>query len=320
MDEVFHTTRVSAEVKVFLLFLACRHMSSEGIVAERRSVLAETLGCYERRINDRFEAAINGGLMERTSQGHKGKASTYRAIFPVARPTSKGAGSPHPLDTSKGAGNPPGKPPKGAGCPPASAASKGASRPHPMTPSAGPKGAGNPPGKRDTLYKDRAHAHSKGDRGCTTATDEADVSRRDGVVVALFNEEITPSLRSHTAERSSAARADAREPDRFDEFWKQYPRKVAKGAARKAWEKALKNGADPEQLIFGARRYATDPRRSTADVRYTAHASTWLTAERWTDEDDPAPAVPVDPRQQATNDLFDRALQRAQARDAQEGR
>jgi hypothetical protein len=135
-------------------------------------------------------------------------------------------------------------------------------------------------------------------------------------VVALFNEEIEPSLRSHTADRRSAAREQT--PDRFDEFWKTYPRRVGKGAARKAWDKAIKNGADPEEVIWGARRYSTNPRRAAADIRYTAHPATWLNAERWTDEDEPAPAPVVDPRQQATNDLFDRALNRARAMDAME--
>src|SRR5690606_4335947 len=71
-----------------------------------------------------------------------------------------------------------------------------------------------------------------------TTTAEADDSRRGGVVVALFDEIEKPSLRSHTAELRSAARAGAREADAFDEFWAAYPRRVGKGAARKAWAKA----------------------------------------------------------------------------------
>jgi hypothetical protein len=72
--------------------------------------------------------------------------------------------------------------------------------------------------------------------------------------------------------------------DRFDEFWQAYPRAVAKGAAKKAWAKATRD-ADPDDIIDGARRYAAE--RAGQDDRYTAHASTWLNAERWLD--DPTP-------------------------------
>src|SRR5437588_11399171 len=71
MDEVFRTPMVSAEVKVFLLFLACHHMSPDGRVSQSRARLAEDLGCYERRVSDRFESAIRGGLMERLSRGQR---------------------------------------------------------------------------------------------------------------------------------------------------------------------------------------------------------------------------------------------------------
>lgn len=73
----------------------------------------------------------------------------------------------------------------------------------------------------------------------------------------------------------------------FDRFWAAYPAKVAKGAARKAWPKALKAAGDAERIIAGAERYAVDPNREPG---FTAHPSTWLNAERW--DDDPLPPKP----------------------------
>ena len=70
------------------------------------------------------------------------------------------------------------------------------------------------------------------------------------------------------------------EPSMFDEFWKIYPRKVAKGGALKAWANAVKI-AKPEQIIAGAKKYAKDPAR---DPKFTAHPATWLNAQRWLDE------------------------------------
>jgi hypothetical protein len=69
-------------------------------------------------------------------------------------------------------------------------------------------------------------------------------------------------------------------PDEFELFWKQYPIKVGKAAAKKAWLKAIKVES-PDVIIQGAVRYAQDPNRHPS---FTAHASTWLNAERWGDQ------------------------------------
>lgn len=66
----------------------------------------------------------------------------------------------------------------------------------------------------------------------------------------------------------------------FNLFWAIYPRKEAKGAARTAFMKAAKK-ASVEIIIEGAKRFATDPNRQ---AEFTAHASTWLNQERWSDE------------------------------------
>jgi hypothetical protein len=74
--------------------------------------------------------------------------------------------------------------------------------------------------------------------------------------------------------------------DAFDAFWTAYPRKVGKGAARKAWPKALKAaGGNPGRIIAGAVAFAVDPNREAA---FTPHPATWLNAERWDDEPLPA--------------------------------
>lgn len=106
-------------------------------------------------------------------------------------------------------------------------------------------------------------------------------------MVPLFEEQ-TPKGKKHTS--AKRAHPEPQPPvarEDFDKFWATYPRRIAKGAARKAWDKALKNGADPEEIIWGARAYATSPRRTAADIQYTAHPATWLNGERWADEDEP---------------------------------
>ncbi|TDB83414.1 hypothetical protein E1264_28460 [Actinomadura sp. KC216] len=305
LREVFRTPLITDTVRVALLALSTE-MDDDGQVAMPREDLAEMLGRNPRKINDRYKGAIEAGFLERVARGQKYRAAVYQATLPAHLSGTPGG------PTERRLSGPPVRP------------AEDSQRADPQDPEnrTPPVLSGPPvrPAENRAPYKDHARAHSKtADLGSTTAPADADDSRQGGVVVNLFNEmNEKPSLRSQTPASAGASVRD--DPDRFPEFWDAYPRRIAKGAARKAWAKAIKNGADPEEIIWGARRYATDPRRTTADIRYTAHASTWLNAERWTDEEEPAPApLPTDPRQQATDDLFADAMQRARARDAQEG-
>jgi hypothetical protein len=67
------------------------------------------------------------------------------------------------------------------------------------------------------------------------------------------------------------------------QLWSVYPRRTAKGAARKALEKAI-GKTSIEEIVAGAERYRDDPNREDA---FTQHPATWLNAEGW--EDDPLP-------------------------------
>jgi len=75
----------------------------------------------------------------------------------------------------------------------------------------------------------------------------------------------------------------------FDEFWAAYP-KHAGGpkATRKAYDKAVKEGASPGELLIAVRR-----QRWPDDPQYIPYATTWLNQGRWLD--DPAAAAPPAP-------------------------
>jgi hypothetical protein len=69
----------------------------------------------------------------------------------------------------------------------------------------------------------------------------------------------------------------------FDEFWKLYPRKCAKGDARKAWQQTAPIRPPLEKLIR-----AVIVARATEDWRkdggkFVPYPATWLRAERWED-------------------------------------
>jgi uncharacterized protein YdaU (DUF1376 family) len=74
-------------------------------------------------------------------------------------------------------------------------------------------------------------------------------------------------------------------PDRFNDFWDQYPHrggaKKGKASAQKAWQKAIKARASPDQIIAGAMRYAGDRQVISG---YAKDPATWLNAKGWQDE------------------------------------
>jgi len=67
----------------------------------------------------------------------------------------------------------------------------------------------------------------------------------------------------------------------FDVFWNDYPKKVAKRDAEKAFRAALKR-ATPEVIQAGLQRYRKQ--MDGKEAQYIAHAATWLNADRWADE------------------------------------
>ena len=68
----------------------------------------------------------------------------------------------------------------------------------------------------------------------------------------------------------------------FEDFWALYPRKVGKGAARKAFKAALSK-ATVEELRGGLQAYCA--KLAGVDPTYIKHPSTWLNGECWLDDD-----------------------------------
>lgn len=71
----------------------------------------------------------------------------------------------------------------------------------------------------------------------------------------------------------------------FAAFWKAYPLKVGKGAAEKAFDRAMRiiGGVDPlAVLLLALDRIA--PTWASMDRDRLPHASTWLNQRRWEDE------------------------------------
>lgn len=66
----------------------------------------------------------------------------------------------------------------------------------------------------------------------------------------------------------------------FDEFWRIFPRRVAKQAAIRMYKRALKL-TTPAEILRAAKQYAQE--RAGQDANYTKHPATWLNAGCWGD-------------------------------------
>lgn len=69
--------------------------------------------------------------------------------------------------------------------------------------------------------------------------------------------------------------------DHFDVFWEAYPKKMAKGQAKKAWAKAIKS-EDAQTIIDATVDYAICQKGK--DKQFIPYPASWLNAERWKDE------------------------------------
>jgi hypothetical protein len=118
------------------------------------------------------------------------------------------------------------------------------------------------------------------------------------------NPSFSSSSKKRTNSSSSTRKAKAAtEPHpRFAEFWAAYPLRVSIGDARAAFAKAIEAGADPDELIAAAGRYARHCQRTNKERGYIRHGATWLNKESWLDDlgpdEDPAPGAVLNARSQ----------------------
>ena len=108
---------------------------------------------------------------------------------------------------------------------------------------------------------------------------------------------------------SPATPSRTSDPIGFAEFWQEYPRKVGKDDARKAYTKALKRATAP-RILLAAHRYATDP--NLPDRQFIPHPSKWLNDGRWDDDPLPARSSGTTPRASTTDQRVTDALALAQ--------
>lgn len=133
---------------------------------------------------------------------------------------------------------------------------------------------------RKVAQRDRKRkSRSSQDRHGTTIGSERDTpldKENTPTPPKEINPPLTPQSPPSTAAKSSLVASG------FATFWSEYPNKIGKREAEKAFEKARKR-ASAETIIAGLQLYV-----AKTDDRPWCNPSTWLNQDRW--EDSPAPS------------------------------
>lgn len=70
----------------------------------------------------------------------------------------------------------------------------------------------------------------------------------------------------------------------FETFWAEWPRKVAKADARKAWAQTAKVRPDLQTILNAIKAASATEQWMRGNGQFIPHAATWLRGERWDDE------------------------------------
>ena len=132
----------------------------------------------------------------------------------------------------------------------------------------------------------------------TIASEMATLDANAPVTDALTEEGGAETLPIEIAPQNKPAHKNAEKPaDGFAEWWAQYPKKVKKLDAEKAYRATLKRGVTPKELLDGLQRQKSAWKAKGTDPQYIPYPATWLRAGSWEDELDPpspnqaAPAI-----------------------------
>jgi hypothetical protein len=74
----------------------------------------------------------------------------------------------------------------------------------------------------------------------------------------------------------------------FETFWSSYPRKKAKAAARKAWDKLAPDAATAAAILAAVEQHKRSEQWVRDGGQFIPHPATWLNGRRWEDELEPA--------------------------------
>ena len=88
----------------------------------------------------------------------------------------------------------------------------------------------------------------------------------------------------HTKETNTKENIQKKYICSFEDWWKLYPRKVAKKKAESIYLKKATDKEIEQSMFDGLRKYIAKWEAEGQEKEYIPHASTWLNGERWEDD------------------------------------
>jgi hypothetical protein len=140
--------------------------------------------------------------------------------------------------------------------------------------------------QRHWMAEKRARTHGVDDvDSVSTAVDDVDISR----VQKQSTEAATKDVRTPPPPQGGTVARQLRQASlqAFDRFWQVYPKRVGKGAAKKAWTKLMPNTALVEAICAAVQAQARSRQWLREEGRFIPNPATWLNQERWQDQPDP---------------------------------
>lgn len=96
--------------------------------------------------------------------------------------------------------------------------------------------------------------------------------------------DVSPAKPERKPERKPEQKPEQKPADGFAEWWTQYPKKVKKLDAEKAYRAALKRRVTPKELLDGLQRQKAAWKAKGTELQYIPYPATWLRAGSWEDE------------------------------------
>lgn len=132
-------------------------------------------------------------------------------------------------------------------------------------------------------HKKAATARKNGQNGGNpTLSKEKEKPASDNPPVKGHDKPQRPEARNQNTPHSPPRGVDLMRD--FAEWYTAYPRHIARGAAERAYKAARKH-ATADELLAGAKAFASLCQAKGTEKGFIAHPATWLNGRRWLDED-----------------------------------
>jgi len=145
-------------------------------------------------------------------------------------------------------------------------------------------------GKPTNLIAENSQSITENTTEITTeiTTDNKDIYTFQNEIENNENEDILEILNRPPIKRKedkvSGPKLDAVQRDRFEEFWKLYPRKRNKYDAMQVWSSLNPDDELFEAIMAGLKRAVNSKEWKEQEGRFIPYPATWLRKSRWLDE------------------------------------